>query len=143
MFIALGVEWISRLRAEVVRLQSIERERDVEREQSERMRRLLEWQAQVAKHEAALNAIHMKIYSDAFLEVGGVQRIPFEALSPLGMGLDPIETRRDNGRRAALKRERLSLPVGERLLDSAGERPQIPTEVCEVGHLHLCGILVG
>jgi len=80
LFIALGVEWISRLRAEVVRLQSIERERDVEREQSERMRRLLEWQAQVAKREAALNAIHMKIYSDAFLEVGGVQRIPFEAL---------------------------------------------------------------
>ena len=143
MLIALGVEWISRVRAEVVRLQSIERERDVEREQSERMRRLLEWQAQVAKHEAALNAIHMKIYSDAFLEVGGVQRIPFEALSPLGMGLDPIETRRDNGRRAALKRERLSLPVGERLLDRERESTQVAAKRGEVGHAPVSGILAG
>jgi len=30
--------------------------------------------------DEAARSFHLKAYSDAFLEVGGVQRIPFEAL---------------------------------------------------------------
>jgi hypothetical protein len=80
LLVTLGIEWIARLRAEVVRLQGIERERDAVREQGVRLRQLLELQVQVAQREAAVNAVHMKVYSDAFIEVGGSQRIPLDAL---------------------------------------------------------------
>ena len=80
VIVALGVEWILRLRAEVVRLQGIERERDSEREQAARLKQHMEFQLQVAQRESAIHAVHMKVYSDAFMEVGGVQRIPPEAI---------------------------------------------------------------
>jgi precorrin-6B methylase 2 len=78
--ISLSIEWIARLRGEVGRLQGIEAERDAVREQGERLRQLLEFQVQVAQREAAINLVHMKVYADAFIEVGGTQRLPADAL---------------------------------------------------------------
>lgn len=80
LLVALGVEWVGRLRREVIRLQDVERSGEAEREQAGRLRHHLEYQLQVAKREAALNGVHMKVYSDAFLEVEGVKRIPFDAI---------------------------------------------------------------
>jgi hypothetical protein len=78
--LALGLEWIARLRGEVVRLQRIEKQAEAERQQADAIKRHFEWQLEVAKREKLISEVHMKVYSGAFLEAGGIERVPFEAI---------------------------------------------------------------
>lgn len=78
--LARCMEYLGNQRSKLAKLEGIERQVAAEREQAAFIKEQLEWQVQVAKREAALNAVSMKVYADAFAEVGGPQRIPFEAM---------------------------------------------------------------
>jgi hypothetical protein len=80
LLVAVGLETHLRMRSQFARLEDVERQAEADRGQADAIKRHLEWQVQVAKQEAALNALHMKVYADAFHEVGGTKRIPFGAL---------------------------------------------------------------
>jgi hypothetical protein len=79
LLLALGGEWISRLRTEVLALQGIERHAEAERVQAGAIKRQLEWQLQVSQREKLISEVHMKVYAGAYRE-GGIARVPFDAL---------------------------------------------------------------
>jgi hypothetical protein len=76
---ALALEWIARLRGEVVRLQGIEQQAAAERTQATAIKQQLEWQLQVAQREKLISEVHMKVYAGAFRE-GGLDSVPFPAI---------------------------------------------------------------
>lgn len=78
--LALGLEYLSNQRGELVRLQGIERQAAAECEQAEAIKRQLEWQLAVAHRETAIKAVYSNVWHGAFLEVEGVKRIPFDAI---------------------------------------------------------------
>lgn len=70
-----GVEWVSGLRAEAMRLQDVERELDAERAQRARERTLREHQLAVARAEAEVNAVDVEVYGGALREAATTGQI--------------------------------------------------------------------
>ncbi|MDQ4144702.1 MAG: hypothetical protein M3198_13355 [Actinomycetota bacterium] len=66
--IAFSVEYFLRLHAEVKRLHAVERDLENERKQRAEERRLYERQVEIAKREAAINAVDVEVWGGAFNE---------------------------------------------------------------------------
>lgn len=69
LLVAFGAEYLLRLRAEVRRLQHIERTNENERKLREQERELWEYQVQLARREAAISDVNSKVYGDIVIEL--------------------------------------------------------------------------
>lgn len=65
VLIAFGIEYVLKLHREIRRLQGIEQNAAAERKQHAEHVKLLEHQVVLAKREAAINAVHLRVYGDA------------------------------------------------------------------------------
>jgi hypothetical protein len=76
-----GIELVSVLRAEVLRLQNVERELEAERGQRAKERELREHQLAVARAEAGVNAVDVEVYGGALREAATTcQILPLTAI---------------------------------------------------------------